>query len=266
MQEAHNKREILGVIAAAGKGSRMGIPGGKQLLRLEGKSVIARSCEIFEAADAVDRYLVVASAEQIREMEEELSPYLENGKLQAVIPGGASRQESVFLGLRYWSYLLSARTGSATAVSGRPQMNGGGMSGEQPIVLIHDGARCLLETKFIDELVELTSKEHCGAALAIPLTDTVRLLGIDGYIEKTIPRERLMAMQTPQAADLYVLMEAIETAIARGEQMTDDLKALELIGYPVRLVQGSKRNIKLTHPEDIQLARFYLGSFDAELE
>lgn len=266
MKERHNKREILGVIAAAGKGSRMGLPGGKQLLRLEGKSVIARSCEVFEAAEVVDSYLVVASPEQMREMEEELSPYLENGKLQAVIPGGASRQESVFLGLRYWAYLLSAGSGSGTTVSGRSRMNCGDIRGEQPIVLIHDGARCLLETRFIDELVELTRREHCGAALAIPLTDTVRLLGIDGYIEKTIPRERLMAMQTPQASDLYILMKAIETAIARGEQMTDDLKALELIGYPVRLIQGSKRNIKLTHPEDIKLARFYLGSFDDELE
>lgn len=244
----------------------MGVSGGKQLLRLEGKSVISRSCEIFEKADAVDRYLVLAAAGQVKEMEDELSPYLSGGKLQAVIPGGASRQESVLLGLRYWSYLLSARSSRGTTASGQAQASLKSGIGGQPIVLIHDGARCLLDPRLIEEVVAVAIREHCGAALAMPLTDTVRLIGSDGYVEKTIPRERLMAMQTPQAADLHVLKEALETAIARGEKVTDDLQALESIGYPVRLVTGSRRNIKLTHPEDLRLARFYLESLDGREE
>lgn len=262
MRRTGDKREVLGIIAAAGTGSRMGIPGGKQLLRLAGKSVIARSCELFEQSGTVDRYLVVAAAGQLREMEEELSSYLEGGKLEAVIPGGGSRQESVLLGLRYWAYLLTACSAREETASGLTPEAVSGAEGQGPIVLVHDGARCLLETKYIDKLVEISIREHCGAALAVPLTDTVRLLGTDGYAEKTIPRERLMAMQTPQAADLYILKAAMESAIAAGAQMTDDLQALESIGYPVRLVPGSKRNMKLTHPEDLELARFYLGLYD----
>lgn len=234
---------VVAVIAAAGMGTRMGVPGGKQFITLEDESVVHRSCRVFENCKRVDRYLVLASADQVQQMREELFDFLEGEKLQAIIPGGASRRDSVLMGLRYWSHIL------------KREMH----RGQRVIALVHDGARCLLETDSLEKVIQTIEEQRCGAGLASRQTDTIRILDEEGYVEATPPRSRVAAMQTPQGADLDVLVQALEYAVEQRQDLTDDLQALEGIGYPVRLVENSRENIKLTHPEDVDLAMFYLN-------
>ena len=234
---------VVAVIAAAGMGSRMGAPEGKQFITLEGESVIHRTCQIFEDCKRVDRYLVLASADQVTKMRDELSDFIDGKKLQAIIPGGGSRRDSVLMGLRYWAHLLK-----------RDMCNG-----LRVIALVHDGARCLLEASSIDKVIQIIEEQRCGAGLAARQTDTIRILDEHGYVESTPPRSRVAAMQTPQGADLDILLQALEYAVEQKIDLTDDLQALEGIGYPVRLLENSRENIKLTHPEDVDLAMFYLN-------
>ena len=129
--------------------------------------------------------------------------------------------------------------------------------GERVRVLIHDGARCLLPAPLIGRVLEVMESCRCGTAPAVPVTDTIRLLDEEGSQARTLPRARLAAMQTPQGADLDVLLEAALLAREAGIRATDDLELLIRIGYPVRLVAGDRRNIKITTREDALVAESF---------
>lgn len=248
--ETSESCEVYALIAAAGQGSRMGLPGGKQLLSLKGRSVIYRSCEVFAECSFIRQMIVMASAEALSEMEQELQPFLDSGRVRAVLPGGRTRSESVLLGLRFLHHLVHGeKYAHATGVR----------NGRRVIVLVHDGARCLVLPEQIEACVRTIRDEHCGAGLFVPLTDTVRMLRADGLIDGTPDRERLAAMQTPQGADLDVLLWAEEEALERELKMTDDLSALEAVGYPIRLIPGKRSNLKITFPEDIHMAEYILN-------
>lgn len=233
---------IHAIIAAAGTGTRMQRQGGKQCINLAGKTVIRRSCEAFEAHDALRSYLVLAHPAELRAMQDELADLQATGKLIAVIPGGLSRQESCLLGLRFYQRWLLAYP-----------------KHYRELMLIHDGARCLLSQALLERVCAKLLEGRCGVAPAMPVTDTIRVLNAEKLVLQTPDRSKLLAMQTPQGADFPVLMAAAEEAYRQGLKIRDDLTALEHIGYPIRFVPGEASNMKLTHPEDLALASFYLS-------
>lgn len=244
--KSEDRVEVLAIIAAGGSGSRMGVPGGKQLIRLLDKTVIEYSCEIFEESKLVDAYVVVSSKDQLAAMEKILSPYLSKGKCLALIEGGARRQDSVWRGLAYF------------APNGKPEEQGREAGKRRRIALVHDGARCLLSPLSVDKLARYIIENHVGAALALQAIDTIRILDKEGKTKEMPERSRTIQMQTPQGADWSVLFAAYEAIQRENMVITDDVQALEHIGYPVHFLPGERNNLKLTLPEDLDVAAYLL--------
>ena len=216
------------IILAGGSGRRMGAGCNKVLLSLGGEPVILRSICAFEGL--VDGIVLVSRSEDIPAMREMLA---KSGLTAAVVPGGATRQESV------WNGLCALPEGVEH-------------------VLIHDGARCLVDADTIRRCKTSVEVHGTGVA-AIPVVDTIKQLDADGIVAATPDRSTLMAVQTPQGFRLPIIMKAHEDAQQAGFIGTDDASLVERIGQPVRLTQGNRRNIKLTTPEDINMAEAYLN-------
>ena len=216
------------IILAGGSGSRMGADRNKVLLDIGGEAVIARSARAF--AGLAEALVVVARAED----EAAIRALLEARGIGAVIAhGGGTRQESV------WNGLQALPEGCDR-------------------VLIHDGARCLVDEGTIRRA--MASVEACGTGVAaIPAVDTIKQADAEGYVTGTPDRATLRAMQTPQGFDVALIRRAHEAALRDGFIGTDDAALVERLGVPVRLTEGSRRNIKLTTPEDIAMAEALLG-------
>lgn len=246
VQKHKNSKTIWAMIAAAGKGSRMSSSESKQFLDLAGKSVIKRSCEAFEKARYIDQYVVVAAPNQVIAMKAELSFFAQKGKCAGVIAGGETRQASVYQGLSYLYHDLDLT--------------------DFCVVLVHDGARCLVKPQLIDQVAQKILTEHCGVAPVVPVKDTIRLLDLEGKPQLTPPRDRLVAMQTPQGASLNALYYAYDYVFHNQEEVTDDVEALLQRNYPVRFIEGDRSNIKITYPDDLALANYYLKKHDSSLK
>ncbi len=216
------------IILAGGSGSRMGAGCNKVLLSLGGEPVILRSIRAFEGL--VDGIVLVSRSEDMPAMREMLA---KSGLTAAVVPGGATRQESV------WNGLCALPEGVEH-------------------VLIHDGARCLVDADTIRRCKTSVEVHGTGVA-AIPVVDTIKQVDADGIVAATPDRSTLMAVQTPQGFRLPIIMKAHEDAQQAGFIGTDDASLVERIGQPVRLTQGNRRNIKLTTPEDINMAEAFLN-------
>ena len=217
------------IILAGGSGSRMGAGCNKVLLSLRGEPVILRSLCAFEGL--VDGVVLVSREEDIPAMQALLS---DSGLHAVIVPGGSTRQESV------WNGLCALPDGDNH-------------------VLIHDGARCLVDADTIRRCMESVRQHGTGVA-AIPVVDTIKQVDAQQIVVNTPDRSALMAVQTPQAFDVSLIRRAHESAMSEGFTGTDDASLVERLGLPVRLTQGSRTNIKLTTPEDVNMAEAFLGS------
>lgn len=228
-----------GLIPAAGVGRRFGAARPKQYLELDGRRIIDHALDRFLAHPNIRGCVVVLHPND---------PYWPEGP-HAANPavlradGGAERCHSVRNGL------------DALA----------GVAEERDWVLVHDAARPCLRRADLDALLAvLTEDEPVGALLAVPVHDTVKrsqpaATAAPIRIAATVPRADLWRAYTPQAFRLGALREALDHALATGQLVTDDASAMELLGRAPRLVEGHSDNIKITRPDDLALARFYLS-------
>ena len=217
------------IILAGGSGSRMGANRNKVLLTLQGEPVILRTLRAFEGL--VDGVILVAREEDIPVMRELMAG---NGLCKAIVRGGDTRQASV------WNGLCALPEGAQR-------------------VLIHDGARCLVDAETI--LRCKASVEACGTSVAaIPVVDTIKEVNAASVAVNTPDRSRLMAVQTPQGFEVTLIRRAHEAAQAIGFVGTDDASLVERLGVAVQLTTGNRRNLKLTTPEDIKMAEAFLES------
>ncbi|MBI1803563.1 MAG: 2-C-methyl-D-erythritol 4-phosphate cytidylyltransferase [Ignavibacteriae bacterium] len=216
------------VIPAAGRGRRMGSNRKKQFLELDGKPIILRTLEHFQSSPLID---VIAIAVSPDAMEEVQNLVKKSGlsKVSHVVCGGEERQDSV------WSGLEALRSRSLH------------------YVLIHDGVRPFIDGGLIERIVDV-AVHYRAAVPAVRAKETVKLSAADGSIQETLSRERLWLAQTPQGFDFQLLYTAYERARANGFAGTDDASLVERLGEKVRLVEGSYDNIKITTPEDLELA------------
>ncbi len=129
---------------------------------------------------------------------------------------------------------------------------------ESDWVLVHDAARPCLRSADIDRLIEQLSNHPVGGVLGMPVRDTMKRADISGQITETVCREGLWHAFTPQMFRLGALYKALSQALEQGQQVTDEASAMELAGFVPRLVEGHPDNIKITQPEDLALAAFYL--------
>lgn len=219
---------VSGIIAAGGSSTRFGTGQNKTLCLLAGRPVLAYSLRTFLASPAVDEVILVARSgeeQAVRALAQSLAPQ----KPVAVVTGGADRVASVQKGL--------------AAAKGE-------------IVLIHDGARPFVTEKMItDCLAALEGAD--GVTAAIPSRDTVKLADGRGNVIATTCRRETFLVQTPQAFYREQLLRLHRTLSDR-DTVTDDCMLLERAGLRVKLVVGSERNLKITTPNDLLLAEFYL--------
>lgn len=223
------------IIAAAGSGSRMATDRPKQFLQLDGTPIIFHTLKPFEECESIHEIVVVLPAEESAGF---LSMAGKFGlrKLSKVVAGGATRADSVKRGL------LAIR--SATA----------------EIVAVHDGVRPFVSVEEIDLTVE-KAREAGAAILVAPVVDTIKEV-VDGKIVQTLDRTKLRRALTPQCFRYDLLRKAFETLDVHDPSLTDESSMIEQLGEHVRIVEGSANNIKITTPEDLEIAEAFLKRKD----
>lgn len=221
------------IILGGGVGKRVQGDIPKQFLPLDTRDkrpMIVHTVEAFQQTPAIDTVVVVVPAGWEQRCSNELNPFGLT-KVTGIITGGETRQLSCWQALQYLA--------------------------EDPpsLVVIHDAARPLVTGEMIEEAVREGEK---GMTFALPVTDTV-VESRDGTISRILPREELRQVQTPQAFPFQTLWEAHQTALEEGiRDATDDAGLVLRMGKPVRVIEGDPRNIKITGPADLELARHLL--------
>ena len=214
------------IVVAAGNSQRMGFD--KLTADLGGRPLFIRTLERFENCPEVDEIVLVANEERIKNFGGLVAEFGLK-KVAAVVAGGAERHLSVWQGLRALSEGIE-------------------------LVAVHDGARPLISSSTISKAMLLATK--CGAvALAAPVVETLKKADNDGLLAGSIDRSGLWTMQTPQIFRRDWLVAAYELVLARGARVTDETSAVEMAGFPVRLLQSGDWNVKVTYPTDLELAR-----------
>lgn len=218
------------LVAAAGASSRMG--GVNKLLEpLEGVPVLVRTLTSLQLAEEIDEIVVAAREEDLVEVSQLCRTY-GISKCAKVVRGGESRVHSVLL----------------AALEASP---------ETSLLAVQDGARPLVTPELVDRVV--TAAARCGAAApAVPVKDTVKMVREDGAVERTLERDALRAVQTPQVFEASLLKAALQAALESGTPVTDDCSAVEQLGKVVFLVDGEEENLKITTPVDMILAEAIL--------
>ena len=215
------------VIVAAGTASRMGGID-KVMAQLEGEPMILRTVRTFQTCEAIREIVIVTREDLIVPI---MSLCKDFEKVTAVVAGGSSRQESVQLGLN-------------------------ALSGKVKLVAVQDGARPLVTHAVIDRTVR-AAHTYSAAAPAIPVKDTIKVV-TGGVVKETPDRKNLRAVQTPQVFDLDLLKGALKKAKEDEAEVTDDCSAVERLGMSVKIVEGDERNIKITTPLDLAIAKLLL--------
>lgn len=220
--------KVFAIVPAAGAGTRLGSGAKKQFLPLKGKPVIIHTLQVFEHCSDVDEVAVAVPESALVDMESLMSRYRLH-KVSKVIAGGERRQDSVYNVLR----TLSAK--------------------DSDLILVHDGVRPFIGMKKIAQVIE-ACREHGAAVLAVQPKDTVRKSSGGGFFDATLDRSALWLVQTPQAFTAGTLRRAFEEAMKERLYATDEAALVEHIGVRSRIVEGSYDNIKITTPEDLDLA------------
>lgn len=219
------------VIVAAGSAGRMGFD--KIFTDLAGRPVIEHSLSIFQICDIVKEIVVVVKNDDLEKAGDICRKF---NKVRKVICGGDRRIDSVFSGV--------LETDKRAVLIG-----------------VHDGARPLVTEKIIKDTAELALER--GAAIpAIHVYDTIKIAGEDRKIVETPARNELFAVQTPQIFDVDILKGALQKAVTENMDITDDSMAVESIGMPVYLSEGSVQNLKLTNPIDFITAEGIIKSYE----
>ncbi len=221
---------VSAIIVAAGSSQRMGFD--KLLALLGDKPVLAHTIDAFERTDSVQEIILVARSERVEEFDV-LTKQSGFKKVRHIIPGGERRQDSVRAGLE--RAMTTAK-----------------------FIAVHDGARPLVTPEQIEHALA-QAREHGAAALAAPVTDTLKRADENGVVTAGVSRESLYAMQTPQifARDL---LERAYAAIAKNNlSVTDEVSAVEHLGAKVFVVPNDEWNVKITYPRDLLLAQAVLA-------
>jgi 2-C-methyl-D-erythritol 4-phosphate cytidylyltransferase len=212
----------------------MGGPRPKQYLEIQGRPLVVLALEPFERSDGVDRVVLVVPPSDVSYGRDEVVRRFGLSKVTSVVPGGPRRQDSVRVGLE-------------------------ALGGDCELVLIHDAVRPLIDVPFIKRIIAET-REHRAVVPGLPVRETLKEVNRSDQVLRTLHREAIRAIQTPQGFFYKDILEAHRRALAEGwDEATDDAALLERAGIRVRVIEGAETNIKVTRPNDLDLVRFYLG-------
>lgn len=223
---------VIAIVPAAGVGKRFGEDLNKPFVELAGKPLVLWALEALQAAREVAEIIPVLKAS---DMEAGAGLVEEHSitKVKRIAEGGRERQDSVQNALRL-------------------------IKDDPSAVLVHDGARPFLERALIRETL-MALDGHDGSVAAVPARDTIKQADAEGIVTGTLRRDTLWQVQTPQAFPFATLAEAYARAAGEGFCSTDDSALVERMGGRVRIVMGSYLNIKITTPEDLDVAELFLG-------
>ena len=223
--------KTIAIIPAGGSGQRMGLKQPKQFYELAGCPILVHTIRAFQNAPCINEIIVVAPADYLDEVKAMVATYGLD-RVSQVVVGGATRQDSVRAGVN------AVRAGTE-------------------YVAVHDGARPFVAPELIEACV--AKAQETGAALAaVPVRDTLKTVADEDLVVNTVDRSVLWQAQTPQVVRLGLLQEAYRITDADGFVGTDEASLLEHIDCPVRVVEGSERNFKITRPEDLRIAEALL--------
>jgi 2-C-methyl-D-erythritol 4-phosphate cytidylyltransferase len=230
-------KRIAAILPAAGLGTRMGADKPKQFLELEGVPIVVHTLRRIASCPAITDIYVATRADEVAWIEAQIQGEKFSQKVR-VVRGGDTRQDSVGEALRE-------------------------VPADAELILVHDAVRPFVTREQIERVIE--EARRCQAAiLGIPAMDTIKevkrasLPEDVALITATVPRERVVMAQTPQVFQAALFREAFARAVQDGVTASDEAGLIERMGHDVHVVQGSERNIKITRPSDMDLARFYL--------
>lgn len=226
------KEYCTAIVLAAGSGKRMGTKVHKQYLLMGGKPVLYYSLRAFEDSKRIDEIILVCGAGEEDYCREEIVEKYGISKARKIIPGGAERYDSV------WNGLKETKEG---------------------YVYIHDGARPFVDEEIIERAYECVSEHHACVA-GMPSKDTVKIADSGNIVTATPDRSSVWIVQTPQVFGTELIRKAYALLMEKDEiSVTDDaMVAEQMLGAAVRLFYGSYENIKITTPEDLEIAEVFL--------
>ena len=225
--------KIGAVIPAAGQGKRMKAQMNKQYLQLNDRPLLAHTLNIFKNEKKIDEVVVVVREDEIEYCQKEIIQK-HNFSNVKIVAGGETRQQSVYAGLMGFS----------------PAIN---------YVIIHDGARPLLPGEVLERIIN-NLKSYDAITAGVKVKDTIKVKNDQNYVLETPDRDKLIAVQTPQAFD-YDLICRAHRNIPQELTATDDASLVEALGHEVKIIEGSYRNIKVTTPEDLIYAEAMLQRY-----
>jgi len=221
------------IIVAAGEGRRIGGKVPKTYLPICGRPMVLRTLDQFFSAQAIEEVVLVIAADEFLRCETMLRDDSELANRPWILQsGGPTRQQSVKKGLE--------KIGSDT-----------------DIVVIHDGARPFVSPALIDRCVQ-ASRDKGAVVVGVPVRDTIKIVSNDRWVQTTLSRSSLWAIQTPQVFRKQWIVEAHDRAAREAFEATDDAMLVERTGKPVFVVDGESTNIKITTPEDVWFAEALL--------
>jgi len=220
------------IIPAAGTGTRMGSDIPKPFLKLFGKSILQRSIQCFLQIDGLMQVLIATSEEYFEECKSIFDDISHEEIQFNVVKGGNERQDSI------WNAIQHLTT-------------------EIDLVAIHDAVRPFVKKVHIDNCFDAAS-EFGGAVLCVPAKDTIKKVNSENFITETPDRSQLWQAQTPQVFRKKIIAEAYESAIKENFLGTDDASLVERYGGTVKVVEGSRENLKITFPIDLKIAEFII--------
>lgn len=223
------------IVLAGGSGSRMKSAVKKQYLLMEDMPVLSYSLHVFQNSSYIDEIILVCGKGEAEQCRSNIVDKYGYKKVSHIVEGGRERYHSVYEGLKACE--------------------------DCDYVLIHDGARPFIDDAMIGRIME--ELPDCRASVVgVPAKDTMKLSNEDGYVEQTLPRERLWTIQTPQSFAYQLIRDAYDQLSQQeptGVKITDDAMVAEYYAkVPVKLIEGSYENIKITTPEDLLLAEMIL--------
>ena len=220
------------IIVAAGKGIRMDDNVRKQYLLLDNRPLISHTIEVFDECNIIDEIFLVVPEEDFVFCNENILNQQNFQKKVSLVPGGAKRQDSVYNGLLAIDNIMDNNS----------------------IVVIHDGVRPFIRSEQLTECIKCAT-DYDACIFGIPAYDTLKRVNSSGFIENTIERNIIWLAQTPQAFKYNLIRRAHENALRAGIKGTDDAMLVEQLGIKVKIIKGSRCNVKITTREDLLLAR-----------
>ena len=236
------KKNCTAIVLSAGQGKRMGASVQKQYIELQGKLIIYYTLSVFQKSEIIDDIILVVGKDQLKYVQEEIVRKYHFTKVKTVVEGGHERYASVWQGLKareYDKYYENIQDG---------------------YVFIHDGARPFVDEEMLERAYD-TVRKYKACVAGVPSKDTIKLINEEQFAVTTPERKYVWAVQTPQVFEKTLIFEAYARLMEEEcVHVTDDAMVVEqMMHLPVKLFEGSYENIKITTPEDLDIARIFLS-------